>query len=226
MPLFRDRRHAGAKLAEALAAAGVGKCALLLAIPRGGVPVAAEAASLLHADLDIFTVRKLGVPDRPELAMGAVATGGIVVWNGAIIESLNIREAAMEGVLAQEKRELARREALYRGGRPPVSAAGRVAVLVDDGIATGATLLAAARALRTASPARLLVAAPVAPREVVSRFDGEADSVVLVRAQVPFFSVGACYEDFRQVEDAEVAETLRALHAGTEPTEEGFDDFL
>ncbi|MDX2175359.1 MAG: phosphoribosyltransferase family protein [Candidatus Sumerlaeia bacterium] len=226
MPLFRDRRHAGAKLAEALAAEGVGRDALLLAIPRGGVVVAAEAAALLRAELDLFTVRKLGVPGRPELAMGAVATGGLVVWNGAIIESLNIREAPMLETLERETRELARREALYRAGSAPVPAAGRVAVLVDDGIATGATLLAAARALRTAKPARLLVAAPVAPREVVARFDGEADGVVLVRAQVPFFSVAACYEDFRQVQDAEVAVSLRAFHAGAEPTEEGCEDFL
>ena len=160
--LFRDRREAGRRLAERLTAYANRPDVLVLALPRGGVPVAYEVARALGAPLDVFVVRKLGVPGYEELAMGAVATGGVCVLNHQLVERLGIPEQVINAVAARERQELARRERLYRGGRPPPDVRGRTVILVDDGLATGATMHAALEALRQQNPARIVVAVPVA----------------------------------------------------------------
>src|ERR1700682_5156547 len=176
--LFRDRRDAGRLLAERLAAYANRPDVLVLALPRGGVPVGYEVARALRAPLDVFVVRKLGVPGYEELAMGAVATGGVRVLNDQLVERLGIPESLIDAVAARARQELARRERLYRGNRPPPDVRGRTGILVDDGLATGATMQAAIKALRQQDPARIVVAVPIASRQACEELREEVDDVI------------------------------------------------
>jgi predicted phosphoribosyltransferase len=207
--VFRNRTEAGRALAERLAAYAGRPDVIVLALPRGGVPVAHEVARALHAPLDVFLVRKLGVPGHEELAMGAVATGGVRVLNEQVVRALRIPEAAIDAVARREEQELARRERLYRGDRPPPDVRGKTVILVDDGLATGATMLAAVRALRQQQPARVVVAVPIASRDTCELLREEAEDVVCAVTPEPFYAVGLWYEDFSQTTDAEVRDLLR-----------------
>jgi predicted phosphoribosyltransferase len=206
---FADRFDAGCRLAAKLKSY-VGRSDLLvLALPRGGVPVAYEVARALNAPLDIMIVRKLGVPGQEELAMGAIGSGGVRVLNDHVVESMEISNEAIERVAAREQRELARREQLYRGGCPPFDAKGRTVIIVDDGIATGSTIRAAAKGLRKMGPARIIIAVPVAPASTVRQLEQEVDEVVCLTTPNPFFAIGESYGDFSQVGDDEVRALLR-----------------
>ena len=213
---FRDRRHAGQVLALQLADYADRPDVLVLALPRGGVPVGYEVALALRAPLDVFLVRKLGVPGHAELAMGAIATGGVRVVNTALVEALRIPAAAVDAVIAAEERELERRERAYRDDRPPPEVRGRTVILVDDGLATGSTMRAAARALGQ-QDASVVVAVPVAPPEACAELQEEVDAVVCAATPEPFYAVGLWYQDFTQTTDEEVY-TLLARAAGRRPT--------
>jgi putative phosphoribosyl transferase len=206
--MFRDRREAGQVLAEELVSYRGKDNLLVLGLARGGVPVGWEVASSLGAPLDVFLVRKLGVPQWQELAMGALATGGGVVINDSLVRSLGISDGQLQAAIERETEELHRREQAYRGGRPPVDLAGKIAVLVDDGIATGASMLAAVRAVRAAEPAQVVVAVPVGPESACSQIAEEADDVVCATMPPGFEAVGQVFEDFHQVTDDEVRELL------------------
>lgn len=207
VPRFRDRREAGARLAELLVGYR-GQDLVVLGIPRGGVVVAAEVARVLGADLDVLVARKLGAPFSRELAIGAVTADGGRYLNEPLIEELGVPPAYVEQVTAEEMAEARAREARLRGARPPVPLAGRVAILVDDGLATGATMLAAVRAVRAQQPARVGVAVPVASREACLLVAREADDVVCVAVPEPFWAVGSFYERFEPTEDVEVQQLL------------------
>ena len=211
---FRDRREAGRVLAQELTAYAGRPDVVVLALPRGGVPVAYEVARALGAPLDVFLVRKLGVPGHEELAMGAVATGGVRVLNDQVVRALGIPPDVIDMVAAWEQQELARRERLYRGDRPPPDVKGRTVILVDDGLATGATMRAALAALRQQQPARRVVAVPTAAAQTCDALRTEADDVVCATTPEPFDAVGFWYEDFSQTTDDEVRELLdRAARA-------------
>jgi predicted phosphoribosyltransferase len=205
---FRNRNDAGRQLAEKLAAYADRPDVLVLALPRGGVPVGYEVARALGAPLDVFLVRKLGVPGYEELAMGAVATGGVRVLNDEIVRGLGISEHEIDAVVARELRELSRRDRLYRGDRPPSDVAGRTVILVDDGLATGATMRAAVQALRQQQPGRIVAAVPTASPDTCQVLKAEADDVVCAMTPEPFLAVGHWYEDFTQTTDDEVRELL------------------
>ena len=202
--LFADRHDAGRRLAEALTAGRRLDDAVILALPRGGVPVAYEVAEATGAPLDVFVVRKLGVPGREELAMGAIASGGVVVLNEEVITGLGITEEEVEAVARREADELVRREQLFREGRPPPEVRGRTVVLIDDGLATGSTMLAAIAALRQLGPAHLIVAVPVAAPPTSARVAEEVDDLVCLATPEPFYGVGQFYADFSQTSDEEV----------------------
>jgi erythromycin esterase-like protein/predicted phosphoribosyltransferase len=206
--LFRDRQDAGRVLAEKLAAYANRPDVLVLALPRGGVPVAYEVARALGAPLDVFVVRKLGVPGYEELAMGAVATGGVRVLNDQLIQRLGIPDHVIDAVTARERQELARRERLYRDGRPPPDISGRTVILVDDGLATGATMQAAIEALRQQNPARIVVAVPTASPDTCEEMKAKADDVICAITPEPFEAVGRWYQDFSQTTDEEVSALL------------------
>ena len=203
-----NRTEAGRLLASKLTDYANRGDVLVLGLPRGGVPVAYEVALALNAPLDVCLVRKLGVPGRSELAMGAIASGGIRVLNSEIVAGLEIPESVIETVAAKERQELERRERAYRGSRPALEVGGKTVILVDDGIATGATLRAAIAALRSSGPDHLVVAVPVAPPATCSRLEAEVDEVVCLMTPEPFWSIGLWYEDFSQTTDAEVRELL------------------
>lgn len=213
--LYEDRRDAGRKLAQKLARYTNQRDVIVLGLPRGGVPVAFEVARALDAPLDVFLVRKLGVPGHKELAMGAIASGGVRVLNEEVVRSLGVTEQAIERVTAREQRELERRESAYRGGEPVPDVRGRTAILVDDGLATGASMKAAVDALRARDPARVVVAVPVAPPETCAQFRNEVDEVVCADTPRPFFGVGAWYRDFSQTTDSEVKALLRRANGGS-----------
>jgi predicted phosphoribosyltransferase len=217
---FRNRREAGRLLAAKLAKYANHPDMLVLALPRGGVPVAYEVARALGAPLDVFLVRKLGVPGHEELAMGAVATGGVRVINRPVVRALGIPEELIDAVAAREQEELTRQERLYRGGRPPPDIRGRSVVLVDDGLATGATMLAAVMALRQQQPARIVVGTPIAAPETCEQFRPEVDEIVCAVTPEPFYAVGLWYEDFSQTSDEEVRELLRAARQGVDGNRE------
>jgi predicted phosphoribosyltransferase len=205
---FRNRTDAGRQLAEKLAAYAHRPGVLVLALPRGGVPVGFEVARKLGAPLDVFLVRKLGVPGYEELAMGAVATGGVRVLNDEIVRGLGISEHQIDAAAARELQELAQRQRLYRGDRPLPDIAGRTVILVDDGLATGATMRAAIAAVRQQQPARIVVAVPTASPDTCEALKAEADDVVCAMTPEPFLAVGHWYEDFTQTTDDEVRELL------------------
>jgi predicted phosphoribosyltransferase len=206
--LFANRREAGRILASLLMKYADRDDVLVLALPRGGVPVGFEVARALSAPLDVFIVRKLGVPGHDELAMGAIATGGVRVLNDDVVISLELEPEVIDAVAAREEKELARRERLYRGARPDPDVKGRTVILVDDGLATGSTMRAAVAALRKQRPARIVVAVPVAAPETCEEFKTEVDEVVCAATPRMFNGVGRWYEDFSQTTDEEVHELL------------------
>ena len=205
---FRDRHDAGRRLAAELRGYAGRADVIVLALPRGGVPVGWEVARALAAPLDVFVVRKLGVPGEEELAMGAVATGGVRVLNERLTTALGIPAYVIDAVTGWQQRELARRERLYRGDRPAPEVGGRTVILVDDGLATGSTMRAAVAALRVQNPARIVVAVPTAARETCNDLVAEVDEVVCTTTPEPFYAVGLWYEDFSQTTDEEVRQLL------------------
>ncbi len=205
---FRDRTDAGRRLGALLSGYEHAADTVVLGLPRGGVPVAAAVASSLGLSLDVLIVRKLGVPGYPEVAFGAIASGGIEVLNPNVIASAHIEEAAIEHVRLEQAKELSRREQAYRGDRPPLAVVGMTVILVDDGTATGATMRAAVEALRAAEPARIVVAVGVAPPDVMRELTKLADEVVAVLIPRNFMAVGAWFEDFSQTTDNEVVALL------------------
>jgi predicted phosphoribosyltransferase len=207
---FRDRREAGRQLARHLAAYANRPDVLVLALPRGGVPVAYEVARALDAPLDVFLVRKLGLPGHEELAMGAVASGGVRVLNRDVVEALRISPEIIDAVANRELQELERREREYRGDRPLPDVRGKTVILVDDGLATGSTMRAAAEALRQQGPARLVVAVPAGSPQTCDEFRDEVDEIVCAITPEPFYAVGLWYDDFSQTTDDEVRELLAA----------------
>jgi putative phosphoribosyl transferase len=210
---FRDREEAGLALAEELRRYAGRPDVVVLGLPRGGVVVAFEVARELDVPLDIFLVRKLGAPGHEELAAGAVATGGVMLLNDDVVRGLGIGARQIEQIASRERGLLERREAIYRGHFSPVSLAGKTAVLVDDGLATGATMRTAVASVRRLDPARIVVAVPTAPAETCTTLAAEADEVVCLMTPAPFFSVGEWYEDFAQTADDEVVVLLERARA-------------
>jgi predicted phosphoribosyltransferase len=215
--IFRDRHDAGVQLAAELAAYANGPSVLVLGLPRGGVPVAYEVARALHAPLDVFVVRKLGVPGHRELAMGAMASGGVRVLNPEVIESLQISAPIIDAVAAHEQKELERQQRAYRGDVPFPDLVGRTVIIVDDGLATGSTMRAAVRALRQSGPARIVVAVPVGAAETCRSLRDEADEVVCANVPQDFHAVSLWYEEFSQTTDQEVRSLLEAAAAHNAP---------
>jgi putative phosphoribosyl transferase len=207
--IFRDRTDAGRQLAARLTRYADRADVLVLALPRGGVPVAYEVAKALNAPLDVFLVRKLGVPGHEELAMGAIASGGVRVLNEEIVNYLGIPDEVIDAVAAREQRELERRERAYRDDRPPPDVKDRVVILIDDGLATGSTMRAAAASLRLQKPRRIVVAVPVSSPETCDEFRSEVDEIVCAVTPEHFQGVGLWYEDFSQTSDEEVRELLK-----------------
>lgn len=205
---YKDRAEAGRLLATALKHYGGRTDVLVLALPRGGVPVAAEVAKELGVTLDLMLVRKLGTPGHEELAMGVIATGGSQVLNEDLIRHLAISSDVIEAVAQKERRELRRREQAYRGDHPMPAMRERCVILIDDGVATGATMRAAVAALRQQDPARIVIAVPVAPPETIADFQKSVDEVVCLATPTPFLGVGRWYQDFSQTSDAEVRALL------------------
>lgn len=206
---FANRSRAGRALANKLMRYANRSDVIVLALPRGGVPVAFEVAAALNAPLDVFLVRKLGVPGHEELAMGAIATGNVRVLNESLVEYLEITEELIDRVAAREQRELERRESQYRGSSPPLNVSGQTVIVVDDGLATGSTMRAAVKALKTLGPAEIVVAAPVAARETCESFRDEVNATcICVITPEPFLGVGLWYRDFSQTTDEEVCYLL------------------
>jgi putative phosphoribosyl transferase len=205
--IFRDRRDAGRALARALRKMSGLNDALVLALPRGGVPAGYEVARELRLPLDVLVVRKLGVPGQEELALGAVASGGVLVLNPEVVRAFGIAQGQIEAMSERERAEIARREALYRGGRAALDVAGRTAILIDDGLATGSTMMAAVRSVRPVA-ARLVVAVPVGSRGACEDLRRVVDDVICLQTPEPFHAVGEFYGDFWQTGDAEVAQLL------------------
>lgn len=206
---YEDRRRAGLALAEQLQHFKGREDVVVLGLPRGGVPVAHEVARALQAPLDVFVVRKLGVPSHRELAMGAIASGGVRVINDEVVTAYQLPESVIEAVARVEGAELERRERTYRDGRPPTPLGGRIVVLVDDGLATGSTMKAAVEAVRAHHPARIVVAVPVGSPDTCREFAELADEIVCARTPESFSAVGQWYRDFSQTSDEEVHDLLR-----------------
>jgi putative phosphoribosyl transferase len=208
MALFKDRVDAGKKLAKELSKYANHSDVIILALPRGGVPVAFEVAKELNVEMDIFIVRKLGVPGNEELAMGAIASDDIRVLNEDVVSSFQIPDRVIAVVAANELRELERRERAYRKNRPKPEIGGKTVILIDDGLATGATMRAAVEALKTKNPAKIIVAVPTAAADTCMFFKEKVDEVICVATPEPFYGVGAWYGDFSQTTDEEVCELL------------------
>jgi putative phosphoribosyl transferase len=207
---FQDRRDAGQQLAEALVFLKDREGLLILGIPRGGVVVAAEISCVLGAPLDVFIARKIGAPGNPELAIGAVSSSGEVVLDERLVAGLGVPPGYVEAEIARQREEIARRMIAYRGGRPSPELMGKTVVLVDDGVATGATTLAALRTLRASDPAELILAVPVGPPDAITLLSAEADRVICLHTPEWFWAVGAFYEDFDQIADEEVVRLLES----------------
>lgn len=220
MPVFRDRRDAGQQLAKKLGSYAGRKDVIVLGLPRGGVVVAFEVARALGAPMDVFLVRKLGAPWNEELAMGAIASGGVRVLNQDIVRGLGVSQDMIERVVAREQQVLEQRERAYRGDRLPPEVQGRTVILVDDGLATGASMRAAVMALKTRAPARIVVAVPTAPPETCTEFQAEVDEMVCLHTPWDFVGVSGSYLDFRQTSDDEV----RALLAESQEPAHGSHD--
>jgi putative phosphoribosyl transferase len=215
-PLFRDRADAGRALATHVIGSVPDANVIVLALPRGGVPVGFELARALRAQFDVFLVRKLGLPGEEELAIGAIASGGVRVLNEQLIQSLGLSKKLIDRLTEREEKELQRRELLYREGRPAAPVAGRVTILVDDGLATGATMKAACRALRLQDPQRIVVAVPVASRQACGELRTDADQIICADTPDPFIAVGIWYDDFSQTTDEAVKALLK--QAAQQPT--------
>ena len=207
--IFANRQEAGRRLAEALGDLAGVPDVVVLGLPRGGVPVAAEVAAAIGAPLDVFVVRKLGAPHQRELALGAIASGGTLVLNDEIVHHLRVDRDELDAIIAAERAIVDERDRAYRGDRAPLTVAGRTVVVVDDGLATGATMRAALAALRKRDVGTLVAAAPLAPTEVIAMLEQEADRVEVLASPEPFNAVGAWYDDFRQVSDDEVRNLVR-----------------
>ena len=216
--LFADRTDAGRALAAQVKTKVRDPDVLVLALPRGGVPVGFEVARALGAPLDVFLVRKLGMPGEEELAIGAIASGGVRVLNRDLIRYLRVSASTLEEITAREQVELERRERSYREGRPPLEVKGRTIVLVDDGLATGASMLAAARALRQRRARRIFIAVPVAARQTCEDFRKEVDEIICVATPEPFNAVGVWYQDFSQTSDEDVRNLLEQANGQMQPT--------
>ena len=215
--LFKNRTIAGHILAGELADYTNRSDVIVLALPRGGVPVAFEVAKALNAPLDVLVVRKLGVPEQEELAMGAIASGGVRIINEHIINLVNISEDKIARVAAQEERELERRERLYRGDRPDPDLEGRIVILVDDGLATGATMWAAVASVRRQHPAKIVIGVPVAASATCQELQVAVDEIVCAATPDPFYSVGLWYEDFPQTTDDQVRDLLAKAQTSHQP---------
>ena len=207
-PYFRDRHDAGRQLTDKIRAESVPSNPIVLALPRGGVPVAFEVAQALHAPLDIFLVRKLGMPGHEELAIGAIASGGVRVLNREIMQASDLPREVVDAITEREQRELERREQAYRGDRPPPDLRGAAVFLIDDGLATGATMRAAVVALKQQEPARIVVAVPIAAPETCIEFRDIVDEIICAVTPEPFVSIGMWYEEFPQMTDDEVRDYL------------------
>ena len=216
---FRDRTEAGKLLAKLLTVYTNQQDVLVLALPRGGVPVAFEIAQALHVDLDVMVVRKLGVPGQEELALGAIATGGVRILNKDVVQFLAIPDETIDIIAANEQQELERRERLYRGNRPAYVVKGRKIILVDDGIATGATMHAAIEAIKELLPSRIIVAVPTAAPSTCNEFAAEVDELVCIIRPEPFIAVGYWYRQFSQSTDEEVRNLLEQANHGFPATQ-------
>jgi putative phosphoribosyl transferase len=214
MQIYSNRVDAGERLARALAERAGDPSVCVLALPRGGVPVAAEVARRLEAPLDVLVVRKIGAPGQPELAVGALASGGVIVMNESLMQYFTRMQPEIAATIERERLELERRERTYRGDRPPVDVTGRTVILIDDGIATGSTMRAAVRALRDRGAARIVVAVPTAPADTCEMLRALADEVVCLDTPEPFVAVGRWYDDFSQTTDDEVRALLADAAAG------------
>lgn len=208
--IFRSRQEAGQRLASRLGKYANREDVIVLGVPRGGVPIAFEVATVLNLPLDVFVLRKLGVPGHEELGFGAIGSGGVRALDKAMIRALQIPDLDIELVTRAERKELERRERTYRGGQPPLDVQGKTVILVDDGIATGSSLTVGVHALRQMHPASIVVAVPVAPRATLDRLQRDIDELVCVEVPEPFYGVGQFYVDFSQVSDEEVIELLEA----------------
>jgi putative phosphoribosyl transferase len=206
--LFKDRTDAGKQLAERLAFLKAQSDVIVLGIPRGGVVVAAEIARVLDAPLDVFLAHKLGAPFNPELAIGAITSTGEVLLDEDLVVELRLSDRDIAREIEQQRKEMARRLAVFRQNRPPLDVRGKTVVIVDDGVATGSTMLAALRALRQAQPARLILAIPVGPPETIQRLGGACDQVIVLATPEPFWAVGRFYDEFGQTGDEEVRKLL------------------
>lgn len=216
--LFKDRFDAGRLLASKLRSFANRPDTVVLALPRGGVPVGYEVAKALNVPLDVFVVRKLGVPGYEELAMGAIASGGIRVLNEDVVRAAGIPDEVIDAVAAEEERELERRERDYRDGRPPVDVQGRIVILVDDGLATGSSMRVAVLALKKKRPAQIVVAVPVGAPTTCAEFESEVDQTICAVTPEPFWSVGQWYRDFSQTSDEEVRDLLRRAASLSTPS--------
>lgn len=208
MARFADRQEAGQELAQELSDYTKREDVVVLGLPRGGVPVAFEVAKVLRVPLDVFVVRKLGAPGNPELAMGAIASGGVRVMNPGVVDRLGISDEAIERVTIEEREKLKEREEIYRGARPGVDVAGKTVILIDDGLATGATMRAAVSALRERNPEKIVMAVPTAPAETCAEFEERVEETVCLTTPRPFFGVGGAYRDFSQTTNEQVRDLL------------------
>ena len=215
MARFTNRRDAGQRLAGELSEYANQEDVVVLGLPRGGVPVAFEVSKALHAPLDVFVVRKLGAPGNPELAMGAIASGGVRVVNAGVVDRLGISDEAIGRVTEEERAKLQQREEVYRGARPGVDLEGKTVILVDDGLATGATMRAAVSALREHGPRKIVMGVPTAPPETCAEFEEIVDESICLTTPYPFFGVGGAYRDFSQTTDEQVRDLLERADQST-----------